>query len=245
MLRLPIGFAYTIMFLPVFFVTASAQVKSIDSSSNVEALKNAYSAYSHLFKENSRVYNGPAFSGYFHRINGHPFFESPNLENGSVLYDGILYPDINLAYDIVQDQVIIDYYNQQFNIQLIPEKIREFSIGRHHFVRILADSVNSSGLTTGFYERVYRNAATVLVKRTKQIHYPQRTDDSTRFIQYDSYFVRMADVYHAVNTRRSLFNLFGKNKSEVRKHLRKNKINFKKDPVVAIIEAVRYHELRN
>jgi hypothetical protein len=239
--RLPNGFAYTLVFLSLC-AKASAQV----DTSTLQIVNTVYQAYSSVFKENTRIYNGSSFGGYFHRINGHPFFQSAELEKGFIIYDGILYPGIPLGYDIVQDQVIINYHDQQFNLQLLPEKIREFSVRGHRFVRISADTINGAGISTGFYESLYSNDATVLAKRTKKIQYPQRPEDSLKFVQYDFYFIRMKDAYHAVNSKRSLMSLFGKQKSEVRKYLRKNGLNYKRDPGAAIIAAAKYyHQLTN
>jgi hypothetical protein len=81
----------------------------------------------------SRLFNGREYIRNGTPAKGFPFFESDSLQLGSLSYDGILYRDIALEYDMVSDQLLIHNFAGDALISLVPEKITFFSIARHHF----------------------------------------------------------------------------------------------------------------
>src|SRR5687768_10866625 len=51
--------------------------------------------------------NGRVFNGYSPSILGHAFFQSIDWKQGSVLYDGLWYRNVDLVYDLFNDQLIL------------------------------------------------------------------------------------------------------------------------------------------
>ena len=86
-------------------------------------------------KENSLLYNGTEYVKQFNSVDGNPFFPSTRNEGG-VLYYGNWYNNIELLYDCQDDVVIIRNVQGSMKLQLVKEKLDEFTIDAHHFVRL-------------------------------------------------------------------------------------------------------------
>jgi hypothetical protein len=81
----------------------------------------------------SRLFNGREYIRNGIYAKGFPFFEWDSLQTGSLTYDGILYPEMAMEYNLVSDEVIIHNFAGDALISLVPEKITSFSIGGYHF----------------------------------------------------------------------------------------------------------------
>lgn len=103
---------------------------------------------------------------YFVR-NDHQFFLSDQVLEGKVIYNNILYQNVNLQYDLVRDEVLVKNFSDK-KIILVKEKVSEFSIEGHLFKRLI-DS-NSLFKIDGYYE-ILREGKNVrlLAKRTKRV----------------------------------------------------------------------------
>jgi hypothetical protein len=91
-------------------------------------VRNAASVYFQSLGEQSGVYRGTEYTGYPFQIKvGHQFFESEAISYGSVFYDGILYENVPMRFDIIKDQLVVRYVDQVSGISLHNEKIDFFS----------------------------------------------------------------------------------------------------------------------
>ncbi|HZE83808.1 MAG TPA: hypothetical protein VE035_05825 [Puia sp.] len=194
------------------------------------ALANAIQSYHDFMGDQALVYNGPEHSDY-QKMKGHPYFEVEAALKGSVVYDGILYSDMPMHYDLVRDQVVIYNYSGD-PISLSGEKIKEFSLSGHRFL-------NS---TSGFYDLLCTGRVTLLARRIKIIE--ESIVDLTLVytaIEKDRYYAVIAGVQHPVGNLNSLLALLKDKKKEIRQDLRKKKIKYRKEPERALVTAVQYY----
>ena len=233
-------FFFLFIFEFIYSSAADAQSDGTDSAIYKKSVENVVDLYVNRLGENSNLYNGSEYIYSYHGIRGHPFFESDRLLNGEIEYDGILYKNVPMSYDLVRDEVFINEPGQNFNIKLVTEKIRYFSLSDRLFVRMLQDSMRNPSLTTGFYHVLYNGRVSVLARLTKKIQ-SGNAEDSIKFVQYTNFWVKKDNEYQPVENKKTLLNIFGDQKDPVRKYLRKNKVNYKKDPASAIIKAAEYY----
>src|SRR5687768_1130670 len=100
--------------------------------------------------EQSPLYNGREYVEYSGTIQvGHPFYNTTEFSKGSITYEGMVFNDAMILYDIVKDKVIIRHFNQIFRIDLPVEKIQDFRVLDHHFIRLYPDSTGI--IEEGFY----------------------------------------------------------------------------------------------
>jgi hypothetical protein len=191
----------------------------------------------------SYLYNSIAYERYWNGMVGHPFFISEEFRQGSLYYNGVLYEEVPLMYDISRDQLVTKNFSKELNVKLLAEKVSGFSIGKNNFIRVVTDSSNVSSIPAGFYEKLYQGTVTVLGKYEKKVEYSLReTEKITKLIEHDHYFIEQNGKYHLITGESDLLSLFKEQRGELRKFLNRREINFKKDPGGAIVQAVIYYE---
>jgi hypothetical protein len=203
--------------------------------------------YNKSVSEQSRLYSGREYLPYDPSIKGDAYYPSSVTIwfNGEVNYDGIVYKDIPLMYDVYKDVVISLLYNKFSKYILLSERVHDFTFFNHHFVRIDADSLKNdkSGISTGFYDQLYNGKNEVLVKRSKEI---QNNSSSfgleTFFLEKHEYYVKTGNTYYKISSQGSFLNLLKDKKADLKQYIRANKIRFKKDPESAMTKIAAYYD---
>jgi hypothetical protein len=216
-----------------------AQVNAADSQAYRPAVSAVRATYTKAIGINSYLYTGKAYERYWNRVAGHPFFQTEQFQKGTVLYNGTIYEDVPLVYDMLRDEIVSKTFTKEANMVLLGEKTDYFTIGTHRFVRIRDSSV----IIPGFYEELYTGYARVLVKRENKIERSLKEENTSIFREYDYYYIEKDGVYHSIATEGDLQALFKDQKAEIRKFLNRRGTSFKKDPANTIVQTVAYYAL--
>jgi hypothetical protein len=64
----------------------------------------------------------------------------------------------------------------------------------------------------------------------------------TYYLEKSHYYIWKNGVYNAVNTKKSVLNLFKDHKGELKKYFRKNKISFSPKPEYGLVQAATYYD---
>ncbi|HMH24463.1 MAG TPA: hypothetical protein VK563_21925 [Puia sp.] len=201
-----------------------------DTTATRIALENTIQCYHNFMGEQALIYNGIEHIDY-PVMTGHPYFDAGGVQKGSVVYDGILYDDMPMLYDLVRDQVVIFNFSGE-SISLSGEKIKEFSLPGHRFI-------NSP---SGFYELLCSGTVTLLAKRTKTVE--ESIVDLTvvyTAIEKDHYFIIKGGVNHPVANLNSMLEILKDKRKEIRQDLRRKKIKYRKEHDRAMVSAVQYY----
>ena len=244
MQRLPEKISLLLIFL--FFLQLNTIAQNPDPGSDTDSsiIKNVISFYDKAIGEQSHLYNGKEYISYPYQFSeGHPFFLWDSWQNGELIYEGTLYKDVSILYDIVRDEVVILHFNNVTKMSLIKEKIKSFTLPGHTFIQIVADSIHSSVITKGFYELLYAGKDSLLSKRTKntQILYRQSFPELKVFSK-DHYYLKKDNKYYTVNNENSFLHQFDNKKKEIRSYKKQNRLSFKNDPENAMIKIMTYHD---
>jgi hypothetical protein len=212
-----------------------------DSTLSENAL-NAISAYYETLGEESPLYNGSEYLEYAYTLQeGHPFFQSANFISGNINLDGMIFHDVPMLYDIVKDQVIILDFQKVYKINLPADRIRQFFLLGHLFVRITRDSADQ--IKTGFYDQLYKGKIALLARREKKVlEKYSNIQISKVVISENVYYIRKDGVYHTIRNKSSLLATLKAKKKEVQQYLKTNNIKFKREPERAMIMAVKYYD---
>jgi hypothetical protein len=117
----------------------------------------------------SAIYNGIKHEGYPSVIEGHAYFQSPDWQKGSVVYDNFLYEDIVMKYDLLKDHLIITpNISGGIPVTLFDSRVAQFSFSTFNFIRIDKKEKNAS-LAPGFYQQLVHGKITAILKKTKSI----------------------------------------------------------------------------
>jgi len=226
-----------------FSVDLHAQPSSGDGPAEQGTLKNAIGFYYKFIGENSHLYIGSEYFSPVYNKEMHPFFQTFEFSNADIYYDGVLYSNIPAMYDLINDQVVINRYKQNFRIALKSEKVASFSISGHFFVRLVQDSLNQDFINTGFYDRLYNGRIQAYVQRKKKLEQNiVQNQLEVKIVEADRYLIKRDNIFYAVNSRGSLLNALEDHKKEIRKYFRKNSISFHENKENAILVASQYYD---
>lgn len=238
------GFTFLGVFQLLFLNFSIAQVKNEISPEQL-IVRNAASVYFQSLGEQSGIYRGAEYTGFPYKLNnGHQYFETQFPVKGSVYYDGILYNDIPMWYDLVKNQVIVQFIDGFSEIKLHNELIDYFSIYDHHFVHLGRDKIGDNVLSEGFYDLVYVGKTQVLVKRSKETLKEVSTGIALTLLkQKNEFYLIKEGVYLPIKSQSSVLNALGSKQKEIQEFLRKSNVKFRKDPENAIVRMVKYYDL--
>jgi len=219
-----------------------AAAQNADDTTLHENALNAVNVYYEKLGEESPLYNGSEYIEYAYTLQeGHPFFQTANFVNGNINLEGMIFHDVPMLYDIVKDQLIIQDFQRVYKINLPADRIQQFSLLGHLFVRLNHDAADP--IKTGFYDQLYKGKIALLARREKRILEQYSNIQINKVvISRDIYFIKKEGVYYTIKNKSSLLAILKGKKKEVQQYLKTNNIKFKREPEKAMIMAVRYYD---
>jgi len=221
----------------------------IKGQSSVTAEESSFLSAKTYFKnevrENTHLYTGKEYYKYESGITGFPFFETNQMQNGDVFYDGNLYKNVPLLYDIVRQAVVINQYHQETRIQLLTEKIDYFILNGHRFETISPAEGEVGNISKGLFDVAFTGKASVLVKRVKSIRKGLRAEDPYSFKEEDEYYLKKGKSVYNASDKKAVLQVFDDKKDLVNTFIRKNNLKFKKDKEKDLIMTAAYYSTLN
>ena len=195
--------------------------------------------------DQSWLFNGSQYRNYiFSFKEGHPFFKIDTPGKGSIVYEGILYNNVLLQYDEVQEKIILEDNNRR--IQLLNDKITSFTILDNVFMRAMPDSAGAIRPGPGFFQVLVDGATSLLKKESKMIREEINSQVIERYIEaHPSYYIKKAGLYSTIKSKGSLLSALADRKKEIQQYIRKNHFNFKKDKDNTLTKLVEYYNQLN
>ena len=219
----------------------NAQIPS-DSIADSQSFSQAIDVYLNSAVGHERLYSGPLYTGYDHHTQGHPFFMTDTLLPGSAFYDGVLFPELRLSYDLVKDVVVMRDERQGITFQLEPEKLPYFTLARRRFVYLAADSSSADHPPPGFYEELYHGKAVALVRHEKVNRQLGKAEDNASvYLQFDHYYLQIGGRYYSVHSDRGLLDAFGSPKALVQHFMKTSHLSYRRDAENALKKTAEYY----
>lgn len=232
----------------IFFVLVSnfCSSQSNDSSYSflIDAKASALLNYNNLIKDQLGVFNGAEYVEYGISIKGNPFFLTSDFSTGYIEFDDMLYQDIALIYEVVQDKVLIEYYDyngHKKELALQNDRVKSFEYEGHNFVNVNEHNPIGS-LKNGFYDVLLDDEINIYASRRKQITKSIKNGILYReFSIEDQFFIRLSNNIHRVSGKSSLFKLFGNHKNELKQHIKTNRLDFKHNFEESLISVTKHY----
>ncbi len=237
-------------FLNIFIICRSyGQTVSNDTGNVSSAISGITREFYNSVGQASRLYNGHEYLPYDRQVKGTALFpyDVHSWETGEVTYDGVLYRNVPMMYDIYKGELVILLYNKFSMCALLNNRVRDFSFANHHFVRLDADSIpnNTAGVVTGFYDQLYGGKTQVVARRSKTI---QNSSNAVAvpeiyFISKDEYYIRKGGAYYKVNnSQHAVLSLLKDKKSALQKYLKDNDIRYNDNPDENMAKLAAYYD---
>lgn len=161
------------------------------------------------------------------RNNQHKNFQADRFAPGQVTYEGQVFSNIPMKYNIYDDLLLINLINSggETSILLHKEKIESFSLYGHDFINLQLPE-NQESEIEGFYEVLYETSSGLLLKKhVKKIL--KHLDKNFTYYEFEpdepDYIFFQDTVYTPFESRRDLTKLFPKKEKEIRQFYRSHR----------------------
>ena len=175
-------------------------------------------------------------------INTEQFFLKKRPTEGVLVFDGVVFEQIELQYNLFTQEVIalLETQNRERYVQLTPDKVSRFSIFEHDFVQVSGDSV----MTDGIYELAYEGKGSdVFIKRTgKRIKSIEDHERIEKFIPINRYYVSNEFGTFQITSKKKLIEAY-QNSELLISTIKKHKVKFSKKKIEqGLVSAVSLFE---
>lgn len=193
-------------------------------------------------KENQILYNGKVWRNNYTFVKGDQFMLSKDYLQGSVSINGKTFNNLNVNYDIYNDEIITPSNHGTF-IQLNKEMVDSFTLvfqlKTYRFKNLQGDSL--AGLK-GFVNVLYSGRSSLYVKYKKEIQLLAIDDKFDLFYQtHKVYFVKDG-IANQITNKNELLKVLGKDKARVKDFMKKNKLRVSKKLPESFIPVIRYYD---
>lgn len=200
-------------------------------------------------RANAAIYNGPIYINPFRADQvSHHYFLDDTFRNAIVIYEGQPYEVDQLKYDIHQNKLILqsagDYSN--LAIDLIIDKVSEFTLGGKHFVKLSAIDANRFERNQ-FLEQIMVNPASTIYVR----HFKTRKEIfkgdviMDKFAVVNQYFLATNGEIILLDSKRDAIKAFPSLKRNINDFASSNKVLLKNDRSAFIENLLRFISTQN
>lgn len=174
--------------------------------------------------ENTGLFNGLRYLEEFRTLNNnHKFFSTSQFIKGNLIYDGQSYYDIDMKYDLFEDQVIVNLQGKSGNsiTELNADRIEQFTLNGITFNRVITNNENLNG----FYAIITDNKGVLCYKRYRksQKKYIQNKNIYYKFSAYNEYILSTPTDIYPIKSKSDFIKIFPEYKNEINNFFRKNK----------------------
>lgn len=202
----------------VFIFHFSIGQSKSDTTSVLGAVNHARKLYTQRLGDNSLLHNGVEHKHYRDEIESEAYLDQEWI-NGSVFYDGQLFENVPLMYDMIAQRAVT-YFNGQVDIDLVTDKVEWFTIDGRKF----------ENFGTSFYELLDSGTAKLYARRRKKIDQKVGEKQITYSVSGTvHFFLYKGGEYIPVNRKRALVAALDDKKKELKQFKRENKLRFDKE----------------
>ncbi len=204
----------------------------------------------------SNLYRGTAPLAYRFIHTGTFYAYSENFEKGEVVFNDKLYTDVQLNINSHIDELYLKVEESGRFILLNKEFVQYFKIGERRFINISEKFPDEGGLNlknipNGYYEVMYENNRSKLLKRTKKI-YAERinhfassvTNSKVERMFLPAYTFYLADEkrVQTIKRYRDIISFYGVRRKAVTPFIRENNLDIRENQDLFFKEIVRFIE---
>ncbi|GEP49466.1 hypothetical protein FNO01nite_01380 [Flavobacterium noncentrifugens] len=204
--------------------------------SQEQALQNLYNAFdSTIGYQNLGINNGTIHINNDRSDNKtNRYYLKDSYLPGIAVYDGQVYRESKLKYDLSKDILIVKVYGESNNtgIELIPEKTAGFEIDAKKFVNLSYGTPKLPAFISGFYEVVTGTPELQFYIKHHKEHL-ESINDRGKFTNYqtqNSFVVCYKNEYRLINSQSDFTRVFPDYLKEIDNFYQINREDKRKDP---------------
>lgn len=222
------------------FVSTCSFSQSANYDSIPPSLDSLYQQYMSRMGGSAHLYNGAEYEGAYRNTLGTPFWNNNDFQRGSIMYEGIVYDNVPIAFDLIRNEVLTQSF-QEVIIRLESTKLNAFRLNGHTFISVHNDTTRFNPLPDDIYDLLL-NSQTIKVfaKRTKNTRRSFRSENKDTIVSRVRYYIKYGNTNYPVGSTKDLTRIFPESKNRLTAFWKENHLRFKKDPEPFIIQTVRF-----
>ena len=187
--------------------------------------------------------NGRIWHNQYSKAVGDQFFLSATFFlKGSVTYNGRKFSDLDIQYDIANDELILkigSYPVIIMNKEMVDSFSLHFGIRNYHIINTGNDT---SGVLKGYVNVLYDGPTALYTKYTKKI-LPLAVDGRyDLFIQEHRIYLRKGTEVEPVAGKRRFFELLADKKKEIRHFIKSGRVKVKQKDPETFVPVLKYYD---
>lgn len=186
--------------------------------------------------------NGRIWWNQYSNVTGDPFFLVNLFLKGSVTFNGRKFDNLDLKYDIYNDELILSTKSNPVII-MNKEMVDSFSmvLGNRIFY-IINTGTDTSSVLRGYVNVLYHGPSSLYVKFRKKIQPLAVDGKKDLFYQEHLVYLRIGQEIMPVKGKKKLMSQMEDKKKEIRDYLKNNRIKvIQKDPYT-FIPVLKYYD---
>ncbi len=180
-------------------------------------------------KTDIALYNGPMYYNQYRSLDpsNNPFLGKDEFSLGDVIYDGQVFYNVPLKYDIKQDILLAQPIagGNSKSIQLISQRVNSFNLLGNKFVNLSASGFENTDFKSGYYEESVVNPAfTFYIKHRKNAR--EIINGKALFSDFsvdDNFFVLKDSKIYQVKSKKNVISLFPDLKMQINDYYKSKK----------------------
>lgn len=198
-------------------------------------------------KDQSRLYNGREYN-FIVGYEGLAYYPTRVFDNnGTIIFDGVLYQNVSLMLDVYQQKVITLLRDQTTKIALATDKVSSFKLHGHQFVNSQIKIANRNDDTiSGYFDQLYMGKTKIYVQRSKILQEISSNQTTKKyFIDKNSFFVEKDGKFYRFNSARNLLSFFADKRKLIQRYLREQNVQYKENPESIMVMIATYYDSLN
>jgi hypothetical protein len=193
-------------------------------------------------RENQILYNGKVWRNLFTNVKGDQFLFSKEYLPGSVTVYGKTYKNLNINYDIYNDEITTPKNNGailQLNKEMVDSFSLIFELQTFQFKNTDEDSL--PGLK-GFVNVLYEGKSALYVKYRKEIDLLAVDDKYDLFFQTHKIYLVKNGIVYQLSGKSDLLKALQEDKTQIKAFMKKNGIRVSKKVPASFVPVIRYYD---
>ena len=177
--------------------------------------------------QNSKIINGKEYFIPFNGGETHPFYLSRQSLPAKVIYDGQVFLNVPVLFDIYNDLVIVTQIKKatQVLVQVDNTKIPGFQFNNAVFRRFNVTDKNGTDAVTGHYQVLHDGQNILLLAKRRKVRMVNKYTHQVEYKEESAFYTLYHERWHTVKGRRSFYKILPADKTLLIKNfIRKNKL---------------------
>jgi len=227
-----------VLFLLMFFV---CQQLSAQDSLLPPAADHFAAGYLTAVDHHAAIFSGNREQPLGISASNHPYFKEQNFTTGRLSLGGIIYPNLQLRWDLYKDHLIV-LSPKNYTIAINNATVDFFEIHGYHIFNMHPDGLAGCP-PAGYYILLHSTDHYVLIE--KQSNYLQEDNVRNKRFNFTTtykFFLLKNDVYYKIQNKKTLLKTLETHRKELNQFMRANNLKYKNDAEKTVYETVKEHE---